>query len=115
MAPSERVLQWRGDAETGDAEAWFQLAAAYSEGAEGLAENEKLAVKMFLKAAEGGHGEAQHDLAVRLHAGIGVEQNHASAFAWFAKSAEQGCARAYAFMGRCHRTGRGVKQKTRWR
>ena len=58
MAPSALILQWRKDTESGDAEAaqaWYKLADAYIQGDEGLAQNIKLAVKMYVKAAESNH------------------------------------------------------------
>mmetsp|Transcript_10244 Transcript_10244/g.25081 ORF Transcript_10244/g.25081 Transcript_10244/m.25081 type:complete len:226 (+) Transcript_10244:304-981(+) len=113
MAPSARVLQWRKETESADAptavEAWYFLATAYHYGKEGLAQNKKLAVKMFLKAAEGGDMKAQFVIASCVQWGDGVEHDENSAFTWMAKSAAQGYVPAYGALGGYYYSGTGVE------
>jgi len=94
MAPSARVLQWRIDTESGDsqaAQAWFQLANAYLGGNEGLAQNEKLAAKMFLKAAELNHCGAMSTLGVLYRRDDCPMRDPALAVHWHRKAAELTC------------------------
>lgn len=41
------------------------------------------------KAAEGGYGQAQHNLGTVYYEGIGVRKNYPEAVQWFAKAAKQ--------------------------
>jgi len=95
MAPSARVLQWRIDTESGDAQAaeggWFQLANAYFEGDEGLAQNKRLAVKMFIKAAELDHCGAMTSLGSLYSSDDLLLRDFALAVHWYRKAAEVTC------------------------
>ena len=55
---------WEPLAQAGDARAQYGLGYMYDKGL-GLPQDVERAVDWYLKAAEGGHAEAQYDLAVR--------------------------------------------------
>ena len=61
-------------AEQGDAKAQFYLGVAYDDGA-GVPENDREAVKWYLKAAEQGHARAQSNLDVRYDRDEGAPEN----------------------------------------
>ncbi len=71
------------------------LARAYAclEG-KGVPQDKAEAVRLFSKAAEQGHGEAQYRLAMLLLSGDGVRRDTAEATRLFRKAAEQGHAKA---------------------
>ena len=76
-------------AEAGDAKAQFTLGGFYSSG-EGVAKDDKEAVKGWTKSAEQGNAWAQCNLGGCYVKGIGVTQDHKEAVKWCMKSAEQG-------------------------
>jgi TPR repeat protein len=61
------------------------------------------------QSAEGGHREAQYQLALALQTGVGVAAAPAEALGWFELAASQGDPRAMRRLGICHLTGRGVR------
>ena len=68
--------------------------------------------QIHLAFAKYGHAEAQHKIAQRYLQGIGVEQSHKKANAWFAKAAAQGHSAAQynlavAHMKKHHKLKRG--------
>lgn len=60
--------------------------------------------------AEQGIAEAQHDLGVLYHNGLGVPQDHEEAAKWFRKAAYQGYAQARFNLAVMYEHGRGVPQ-----
>ena len=46
----------------------------------------------FRKAAEGGYGRSQHNLAFAYHQGKGVEQDFGEALKWYRRAAAEGLA-----------------------
>ena len=66
------------------------------------------AAKLFSKAAEHGHVEAQFILGLCYKDGDGVKQDYEEAVKWFRKAAEQGHAEAQFCLGACYRDGHGV-------
>lgn len=96
-------------AEQGNANAQFQIGMLYANG-QGVANDDKEAVKWFSKAAEQGYMEAQTKLGFMYAAGKGVAQNYTSAIYWCYKAAEQGDATAQYNLGLMYAKGRGVAQ-----
>ena len=80
-------------AEAGDAKAQFNLGVCYANG-NGVAKDEKEAVKWYTKSAEQGNATAQYNLGVCNYNGIGVGKDEKEAVKWYTKSAEQGDAAA---------------------
>jgi len=84
----------RAEAEAGDAEAQYRLAAAYlRQPGEGSAAT---AAGWLRRAAEAGHGPAQFRLAQAYGTGSGVARNPVEAWAWHDLAAAQGVAGAAA-------------------
>ena len=90
MAPSKLVKKARKDARK-DSAAAHQLALWYSLGEEGLRQDLALWLRWEVEAAERGCAEAQFDLGDAYDDGtMGLQVDHATAFAWFRKAALQG-------------------------
>jgi hypothetical protein len=70
------------------------------------------AARWYLKAAEQGHAEAQHNLGTMYQSGLGVGQDHAKAVQWYQRAAEQGYAAAQHNLGVMYLAGQGVAQDT---
>lgn len=86
-------------AESGDAEAQNELGHLYSVGGDGFPENEEEAFKWYLKAAEQGHANAQHQIGWRYLYGRGVSKDLTKAELWFLKCAAQGKDISYTYLG----------------
>jgi TPR repeat protein len=78
----------RARAEAGDAAAAFELACAHREGKG--AQDPDEALHWFRRAAEGGHAEAQVELAFLHDTGVGMPQDVAAATRWYGLAAAQG-------------------------
>ena len=92
-------------AESGDIHSQFALASAYDTGA-GLINSGSNAKKWYLKAANGGHAEAQNSLGSIAQA----EGNYANAIIWYQKAAKQQHALASNNLAYLYDLGLGVKQ-----
>ena len=68
------------------------------------------AASWFRRAAEQGHGGAQHTLGVRYAEGLGVPQDYTEVVRWFHLAAEQGHAGAQNSLGVRYAEGQGVPQ-----
>ena len=100
IPPPWRFEVAKTKAETGDAEAQFNLALMYNNGIpEQLQKNDREAAKWYRKAAEQGHVEAQFNLGLMYDKGEGVRQDFKEAAKWFRKAAEQGHASAQYNLG----------------
>ncbi len=97
----------RAKAERGDANAQFNLGAAYWFG-EGVAENQHEAIQWFRKAAEQGLAKAQNNLGVAYWNGEGIAKDQHEAVQWYQKSAEQYLADAQYNLGIAYWTGEGI-------
>lgn len=76
---------WQHLAESGDAEAQFNLAMTLHSGSAGVL-NEEQALKWYIKAAENGHFRAQEYLVVGYREGwFGLKKNESKARHWEAK------------------------------
>jgi TPR repeat protein len=96
-------------ADSGNAQAQNLLANRLVDG-DGVAKNEKEAVKWYRTAADQGYARAQNNLGVIYDQGIGVPQDQAEAAVWYRKAAEQGYAMAQNNLGLMLSNGIGVKK-----
>jgi S1-C subfamily serine protease len=96
-------------AESGKAEAQFNLGNKYYEG-EGVKKDFIEALKWYRKAAEQGYADAQNSLGNMYYEGEGVEKNFVESVKWFRKAAEQGDATSQFCLGACYGLGQGVTQ-----
>ena len=71
-----------------NAQAW--LAATFSLGLQGVAENKKKALFWWTKAAEQGNPRAQFQLGLMYSYGVGVLEDFIKSYAWFNLAALQG-------------------------
>ena len=94
-------------AEKGDAVAQFNLGRMYSDG-DGVAKDEREAVKWWRKAAEQGYAKAQYNLGWGYMNGRGVAEDGREAVKWYRKAAEQGLKEAQCTLGVCYKSGIGV-------
>ena len=87
-----------------DADAQFELGKHYARG-----ENRDFvqAARLFRKAAEQGHSDAQYELALMYFKCKGVPCDEMQAGAWAKKAADQQNVRALYFLGYCCAHGRG--------
>ncbi len=76
-------------AETGDAQAQYNLADCYASG-RGVAKDNVEALKWYRKAADGNNAEAQLTLGSCCANGFGVAQDYVQAYKWFTLAAAQG-------------------------
>lgn len=93
--PAEYVTILKGAAEAGAVRAQTRLAWSYEAG-RGVARNLELAASWFLKAAQGGDGEAMYALAVMHGTGTGQLKDAAQANDWLQRSAAAGYPAAVA-------------------
>jgi len=102
MAPSKLAKQTRKVAPQ-DAAAAHRLALWYAKGEEGLSQDLELYVEWERVAAERGFADAQYELgAMHKHGVMGVQVDHAIAFAWFRKAALQGRALLRTYTSQSH-------------
>ena len=88
-------------------ESWGRAEVTY---VDGVAKDEKEAVKWYTKAAEQGDAVGQRLLGWCYLNGTGVAKDEKEAVKWFTKSAEQGDAEAQYNLGMCYDLGKGVTQ-----
>ena len=108
LAGNPDIEQLRQGAKQGNAEAQYALGRAYGEG-QGVAEDDREAVKWYRKAAKQGHPEAQYGLGAAFGFGRGVRKNYRKARKWWLKAAEQGNADAQNALGVMYHTVMGVR------
>ena len=101
LAENQDIEQFRQAAEQGDAEAQNALGRAYAEG-QGVAEDDREAVKWYRKAAKQGHPKAQFRLGTAYGFGYGVRENYRKARKWYRKAAEQDPAQAQLSLGKVY-------------
>ena len=66
--------------------------------------------ELLLKIAESGHANAQYDLGVIFHNGLGLDKDNEKAIYWFEKAAQQDHADAENYLGAIFKTGWGAEQ-----
>ena len=99
----------RTKAESGDADAQYNLGCYYFNG-QGVPKDEGDAVKWWLKAAEQNKVAAQYNLGMCYYNGDGVPQNYTEAFQWLHKAAEKNDDAAQNSLGLCYDNGYGVQK-----
>ncbi len=99
----------RAQAETGDAEAQFQLGIRLAIG-EGVKKNPLEGIRWLEKAAGGGHTKAMHALGALYEEGQGVDQSYEKAASWYEKAAAADLPDAQFSLAMLHQNGRGVKK-----
>ena len=104
-------------AEHGNAQAQYELGAAYALG-HGVPLDLANAAIWYRKAADQGIARAQSNLGTMYASGIGVPVDPASALLWLGKAAAQGDPIAYESLGALYLYGNGVAkdypQSYRW-
>jgi hypothetical protein len=103
------LAQLRAAAQSGDANAQFNLGTMYLKG-RGVPQDYAQALSWFHKAAEQGNAFAQNNLGFMYYFGQGVPEDYAQAAYWYRKAAEQGVAMAQYNLGVMYTNGRGVPQ-----
>ena len=87
----------------------FQLGRAYR-----AANNFKLALEYYRKAAEQNYASAQNSLGRAYALGLGVAQDDDQAMAWYRKAADQGLAAAQNNLGVMYWNAQGVRRTPSW-
>jgi len=95
------------EAESGNADAQFNLGAMYDKG-EGVTKDLAEAAKWYRQAAEQGLAVAQSNLGSMYANGEGVQKDSIEAVKWYRKAAEQGYAKAQKTLGFMLEQGKGV-------
>jgi TPR repeat protein len=103
----QELANIRAKAETGDANAQFELGYRHSVG-KGVKTNFAEAVNWYRKAAEQGDARAQNNLGVSYETGAGVAKNEIEAAKWYQEAASRGFADAQLVIGYYYQTGKGV-------
>jgi hypothetical protein len=99
----------RQKAQQGDASAQYRLGAAYAFG-DGVPQDYKEAVNLWLLSAKQGNAYAQYNLGVLYSQGQGVPQNYTEAVKYYRLAAAQGLAKAQYNLGAAYYNGKGVPQ-----
>ncbi|MEK9724549.1 MAG: tetratricopeptide repeat protein [Rhodospirillaceae bacterium] len=68
------------------------------------------AMRIWMDAAQRGHGEAAGLIGGLYHAGMGVERDFDKAFEWYSKAAEKDVAQAQVGLGSMYGDGHGVER-----
>ena len=84
------------------------LANAYLNG-EGVEKNASEAFRWFLKSAELGEAQAQHNVSVCFKFGTGTPKDPIASLVWLKKGAESGFPESQASLGECYFYGNGVQ------
>jgi uncharacterized protein len=105
---SNKLEALRSPAESGDAQAQFELGLKFYKGEE-VAIDAKVAFTFWKKSADQGHAFAQNNLSILYAQGDGVSRSDAMALFWCRKSAIQGNAFGQLNLGKHYAKGIGVK------
>ncbi len=99
-------------AESGDAEAQYNIGLSYERGTLSVPKNLVTAAEWYEKAEKNGHRGAQNKLAVIYYQGLaGYKKDQAKAAELFEKSVEQGSSDAMFMLGRIYMNGaQGVER-----
>jgi len=97
----------RSRAEKGDMDAQSTLAFMYAKGID-VEQDETIAAKWYLLAAEQDHLNSQFNMGVMYAKGRGVTQDLAESFKWYKKAGELGDASAQVALSSMHTKGTGV-------
>lgn len=96
-------------AESGDANAQFEIGGAYEDG-KGVARDDRRAAEWFRKSAEQGNGQAQYSLGMMYAEGRGVERNRDEAIRWYKKAASHGVSQAMYSIAISYYNGEGAEE-----
>lgn len=108
-AQEDSLAALRQKAETGDAEAQYNLGVRYANG-QGIGKDFAEALKWYRQAAEQNNPAAQNNLGAMFEDGQGVGRDYTEALKWYRKAAEQKLAAAQVNLGLLYANGQGVKQ-----
>ena len=103
------IEQLQERADSGDAEAQYQLGAMYGN-ADGVERDFEKAFPFFSAAAEQNHPGGQNGVGNCYLHGLGVEQDFEKAIQYLKLAAEQGFAKSQITLADCHNFGIGVPQ-----
>ena len=106
-AGQDLPLQQR--AESGDAQAQFELGRALEDG-KGVPQDDAKAVEWFRKSAEQGNAQAENSLGVMFALGRGVPRDREEAVRWYKKAAKQGLPEAIYNVAIAYYNGEGVDE-----
>ena len=81
--------EWLPAAETGNAEAQFNIAVMFQKG-RGVPADSAEALRWYRRAAWHGHADAQNNLGGMLSRGEGIPEDYVHAHMWFSLAAAQG-------------------------
>jgi len=95
-------------AESGDAQAQFELGRAYEDG-KSVAQDDERAVQWFRKSAEQGNAQAQNSMGVMYAQGRGVHGDREEAVRWYRRAAKQGLPEAIYNIAISYYNGEGVE------
>jgi hypothetical protein len=109
MSCGEDLSTLRQKSQQGDAAAQYRLGAAYAFG-DGVPQDYKEAVNLWLISARQGNAYAQYNLGVLYSQGQGVPQSYTEAVKYYRLAAEQGLAKAQYNLGAAYYNGKGVPQ-----
>ena len=96
-------------AESGDAQAQFDLGRAYEDG-KGVAQDDEQAVQWFRKSADQGNAQAENALGVMYALGRGVQRDKEEAVRWYKKAAKQGLPEAIYNTAISYYNGEGIEE-----
>lgn len=111
MSDYRTFAEFSENAQTGDAEALYQLGICYSEG-KGVEQNYQMAAKMWLQAAKQKHAFAQMRLGMLFEQGLGVSQQYAKAMQCYQSASKLNLAEAKVRLAKMYYKGLGVEQDT---
>ena len=94
-------------AESGDAEAQFQLGRDYEDGID-VPQDAEASVKWYRKSAEQGNANAQNSLGIMYSRGQGVPRDKGEALRWYRRAAQQGLPEADFNIAAAYYNGEGV-------
>ncbi|CAH1385294.1 tetratricopeptide repeat protein [Candidatus Nitrotoga sp. M5] len=109
---AENLAQIRMHAESGDANAQYDLAWMYDTGGDDqiLAKDVRKAAEWYEKAAVQGHAKAQTGLGLLYVNGQGIPQDFVKGVDWLQKAAAQGEAEAQLNLGWLYRDKKGIPE-----
>ena len=96
----------------GDPSAQFVLGKIYDYGNGGVEQNQEIAVRWYLRAAEQGYPGAQFNLGNCYQLGEGVKEDKEQAVYWYRQAAIQGDADSQYMLGLCYASGEGITKST---
>ena len=99
-------------ANDGDPSAQFVLGKIFDYGNGGVEQNQEVAVRWYLRAAEQGYPGAQFNLGNCYQLGEGVKEDKGQAVYWYRQAALQGDADSQYMLGLCYASGEGVTKST---